>query len=181
MGQHGGHAHREVETDDESRGDRPEPAGYFLDAGEGIGLLEWNSIVEKLSKALNYWVGTTRPDGRPHSMPVWGVWLDGAFYFSTSPQSRKARNLAIDPAVVVHLESGDEVVVLEGSAEPVTDDARLESFRDAYNPKYEWDFTIEQLQRGGVFAVRPVVAFAWLGSRGESFSGAATRWQFSDS
>lgn len=157
---------------------RPEPAGYFLPADEGPGLLDWQSAVEKIAAAENYWVATVRPDGRPHTMPVWGVWLDGAFYFSTSPQSRKARNIAGNPAVVVNLESGSEVVVFEGNAEPVADDDTIIAFRDAYNPKYAWDLTPEQLQKGGVFAVRPRVAFGWLGNRDERFSGAATRWTF---
>ena len=25
-----------------------------------------------------HWLATVRPDGRPHVMPVWTVWVDGA-------------------------------------------------------------------------------------------------------
>jgi hypothetical protein len=66
-------------------------------------------------------------------MPVWGLWLDGATVFSTSPESRKGRNLARDPRVVVHLESGDEVVILEGEVERIQLD---EPLADAYEEKY---------------------------------------------
>ncbi len=159
---------------------RPQPAGYFLLENEGLGLLDWQSAVEKIAAAENYWVATVRPDGRPHAMPVWGIWLDDVFYFSTSPQSRKARNIAANPNVVVTLESGVEAVVVEGTATVVADDEALSAFRDAYNPKYEWDFTLEQLQKDGVFAVRPAVAFAWLGNSEEIFSGSATRWTFDE-
>ncbi len=59
---------------------------------------------------------THRPDGRPHAAPAWGVWLAGRVCFSTSPGSVKARNLAAHPRVVVHLESADNVVIIEGTA-----------------------------------------------------------------
>ena len=91
------------------------PDGYGVpDTDEG--LLDWSWAVERLESALNYWFATTRPDGRPHAMPAWAVWLDGGLYFEGSPLTRRARNLAANPAVVVHLESGDEVVILEGEA-----------------------------------------------------------------
>ena len=156
---------------------RPEPAAYYMPATEGSGLLPWTRLIERMETAQNYWVGTTRPDGRPHVMPVWGVWIEATFYFSTSPRSRKARNLAENPQVVVHLESGDDVVVIEGTAEDVSDPSLLKRFADAYNPKYDWNFSVDELQRGGVYAVTPRVAFSWLDSRGEGFSGTATRWR----
>ncbi len=161
----------------EPKTSRPEPAGYFMDAESGAGLLPWSHVVERMSGARNYWVATTRPDGRPHCMPVWGVWLDDAFWFSTSPISRKARNLGVNPNVVIHLESGADLVVVEGVSEEVREPASLERFVAAYNPKYDWDFKREQLEGGGLFRVRPRVAFSWLGDQGEAFSGTATRWQ----
>ena len=59
----------------------------------------------------------------------------------------------------------------------MSEPASIERFVTAYNPKYDWDFKREQLERGGLFRVRPAVAFAWLGDQGEAFSGTATRWQ----
>src|SRR5207302_7821785 len=79
--------------------------------------LPWKWATERLSRARNYWIATTRQDGQPHSRPVWGVWLDDAFYFSTG--SLAAQNLAANPAITVHLESGSEVVIIEGAAEVV--------------------------------------------------------------
>jgi hypothetical protein len=37
------------------------------------------------------------------------------------------------------LESGDQVVILEGVAAAVTGAGRLQAFLDAYNPKHDWD------------------------------------------
>ncbi|HEX2173493.1 MAG TPA: pyridoxamine 5'-phosphate oxidase family protein, partial [Dehalococcoidia bacterium] len=101
---------------DEPRADRPSlPKDYGVPE-HTESLLPWSWAVERLEGARNYWFSTTRPDGRPHAMPAWAVWLDGRLYFEGSPETRRARNVAQNPAVVVHLESGDEVVILEGVA-----------------------------------------------------------------
>jgi hypothetical protein len=111
-------------------------------------------------------------------MPVWGIWLDDRFVFSTSPASRKARNLAANPHAVLHLESGAQVVVLECRAAQVDDAADLAAFVDTYNAKYDWNFTVRDVENGGVYELRPLKAFAWMDDHGEAFSGTATRWLF---
>ena len=75
--------------------DRPAlAAGYgLLPESEGKGLLPWNWVTERLERSRNYWIATTRPDGRPHVMPVWGVWMEDALYFGTDPASVKGRNI----------------------------------------------------------------------------------------
>src|ERR1700720_4522180 len=99
----------EGRTMSEPKASRPHMPGYgILDADKGKGLLPWTWAVERLSKARNYWVATTRPDGNPHAMPVWGVWIDDAFHFSTGTQSRKARNLVHNPNCVVGCELGPD-------------------------------------------------------------------------
>ena len=90
-------------------------------ADEGAGLLAWEWATERLERAHNYWVATASEAGRPHAAPVWGLWQDGVFFFSTARGSRKGQNLAVNPFAVVHLESGDEVVIVEGPVEEVTD------------------------------------------------------------
>lgn len=150
-------------------GGDPEPA-----------LLPWQWAAERLTSAQHYWIATTRPDDRPHSRPVWGVWLAGVFYFSTG--SLAARNLAANPTITVHLESGSAVVILEGVAETVLETALLRRVVDAYNPKYHGDLDPLRLP-GPFYAVRPRVAFGWRSDpsgldRGATFQGTATRWLF---
>ena len=135
-------------------------------------MLPWSFVDERMAASLNYWVATTRPDGRPHVMPVWGLWVDGMFYFGGAPRSRKVRNLSQNPNVVVHLESGSDVVVLEGVAQPVSDpDPMLtERLSVASADKYGMAGGNE-----GYYAVRPSVVLAW--SEG-GFPRTATRWVF---
>ncbi len=158
----------------EPAAERPSiPAGYGIHR-DSDGLIPWSAAVERLTSARNYWVATTRPDGRPHAVPVWGLWLDGAIYFGTDPASRKGRNLAANPEVVIHLESGDEVVILEGAAEQVRDPALLQRFVDAYDAKYH---VRPDVSAGGpgIYRLRPRTAYAWLE---RDFPQTATRWSF---
>lgn len=160
----------------------PDPArmttpGYgFQEARSAPGeRLPWSRVSELVAKARNYWVATARPDGRPHTAPVWGVWLDGAFYFETSRESRKARNLAANPEIAVHIENGDVGVILEGTVEEVRDEAAIVRFAAAYNSKYDWK--IEEYQNRPIsvtYALRPRVAFSFS----EDLPETATRWLF---
>jgi Pyridoxamine 5'-phosphate oxidase len=158
---------------------RPYMPGYgILEAKSGGGLLPWDWAVERLSKSRNYWVATTCPDGRPHCVPVWGVWLDGAFYFSSGAKSRKARNLAANPNCVICPEDGMQAVSLEGVAVKVTDRKSIRRFVDAYNPKYQWDLKAETvLEMGPIFVVRPRKVIAVDATPGK-FQSSATRWLF---
>lgn len=148
------------------------PPGY-TPPGTKTKFLPWTFAESRLRRARNYWVCSARPDGRAHAAPVWGVWLSGAFYFSTDPSSRKAKNLASNPAIVVHLESGDEVVIVEGTAAPVELGTELDA---AYHRKYKMHligFPAPMV----VFRVTKSVVLAW---REKAFAASATRWAFDE-
>lgn len=155
------------------RPERPHMPDYGL-ASDEAGLLPWTWAEERLAASRNYWISTTRPDARPHATPVWGVWLDGALYFSTAGGSTKARNLAADPHCVATTEYAGEAVIVEGVAEVVSDTAELARFKAAYDPKYDWDMDVTG---GPIYAVRPTLAFGFIESAAE-FQTAATRWRF---
>lgn len=79
----------------------PEPSQPRMFGGfAGSGKLRWSWATKRRSQARHYWIATTCPDGRPRSRPVWGVWLDQVFYFSTG--SLAAQNLATQPATTLH-------------------------------------------------------------------------------
>ncbi len=76
--------------------------------------------------------------GQPHAVPTWGVWVDDALYFGGGPHVRWARNLRANPAAAAHLESGDDVVTMEGHVGLLEDDSDPVCVRvqDAYEAKY---------------------------------------------
>ena len=149
----------------------PEPDRPFIE-GYGIpthreGLLSWEYVVERMKTARNYWIATTRPDGRPHARPVWGVWVEGTLHFGGGPNTRWARNLAANPHVVVHLESGDEVVIVEGAVTQIAEAENMRHIDAAYLAKYD-------MEHGPpVWRLQPTLAFAWT-----EFPTTTTRWQF---
>jgi len=150
--------------------------GYgLLGPDEGTGLLPWPWAEERLTSSRNYWVVSLWPDGRPHAMPVWGLWHEGAFWFSSSKVSRKARNLAADPRCVVTTEDAADPVVLEGTAELVSEPEALATMLALENAKYDTNYTIDLLDPdvNAVYRVRPRWAF---GLRHDDFTGSPTRW-----
>src|SRR5579864_1721367 len=94
---------------------RPHAPGYGLPESNK-GLLPWSWAEQRLKKSHNYWITTVKPDGSPHTMVVWGLWIDGRFLFSTGSKSRKARNLAENLRCVVCTEDAHEAVIVEGKA-----------------------------------------------------------------
>ena len=110
--------------------DRPTfPDGYGVPKNND-GLLRWDQVEPRLRAAQHYWLSSVRPDGRPHAVPRWGVWLDGRFWYDGAPTTRHTRNVEANPAVTLTLESGTEVVIVEGDshaarAEPHDLGARL--------------------------------------------------------
>lgn len=149
------------------------PALYGLKSPHKF--LPFTHAEERLAKSRNYWICTARPDGRPHSIPVWGFWLDGSLYFGTGRSTRKARNLAHNPAISVHLESGDDVVILEGVAVEVdfADKPTLKKLDSASRAKYKMPLMV--IPESVLYCIRPRVVLAWTES---DFPNNATRWQF---
>jgi nitroimidazol reductase NimA-like FMN-containing flavoprotein (pyridoxamine 5'-phosphate oxidase superfamily) len=152
----------------EPAADRPAIPYGMRPPDEGMGLMPWGRLIERMRASYVYWVATCSPGGRPHAIPVWGVWLDGTLYFSNGPTTRTGRNLASNPHVTVHLESGEDVVIVEGRVDVVSDARLIDRINDAYMPWY---------------ALRPEAAFSWLApSAGlgdiSVFTASATRWRF---
>ena len=139
------------------------PAGY-LEAPRGFVL--WEYVEEQLVKASDYWLCSVQPDGRPHVVPKWGVCVKNCFYFDGSPGTRHARNIALNPAVAVHLESGEQVVIVNGDCTAVSQpDAGLAAeVARTYTQKYEkkgYAPAADQWKDGGLFEVVPRTALAW--------------------
>ena len=133
------------------------------------GLLGWPAIVARIAGEQNYWICTTSSDGKPHVRPTWGVCVDDTIYFGGGPMTRWSRNLADNPRVTVHLESGSSVVIAEGTVDRISDpdDPRLVSADDAYEQKYE-------MRHGPpMWVLKPDVVIAW-----NNFPKDATRFKF---
>lgn len=149
----------------EPQAERPDVPEYGIPV-TSEGMLPYTHVEDRLLSSRNYWISTVRPDGRPHAVPTWGVWLGGKLYFGGGTRTRKARNLATNRHVAAHTESADEVVILEGSAEIVADEDEQRRVDDAYEEKYG-------MRHGPtVWRLTPGVAFGWT-----TFPDTVTRWR----
>ena len=152
--------------------------GYgLLPADQGSGLLDWPEAERRLTVSHDYWCATVRPDGSPHVMPVWGVWLDGRLWFSSGLGSRKARNLATDPRCTLTTDDARNPVVLDGTASRIVEQGPIAAFVAAVNAKYAAGLTVDFQDPAvnGTFAVDPQRVIAL--SDGD-FTGSPTRWLF---
>ncbi|HEY4584000.1 MAG TPA: pyridoxamine 5'-phosphate oxidase family protein [Acidimicrobiia bacterium] len=155
------------------------PEGYgVVESGP---MLDWEAVEARLVESIHYWLSTTRPDGRPHVVPRWGVWIDEQLFYDGSPETRHARNLGINAHCVLHLEDGDAATIVEGtSAVPAPVTGELGNrMSNEYKRKYQklgyapgpdaWSGE----GAGGLHVLAPTSALAW-----SQFPRDVTRFEF---
>ena len=129
-------------------------------------VLSWPQVAARLAAARNYWLCTTTPVGAPHAAPVWGVVTGHILYLYSERRTVKARNLATDPRVVVHLESGEDVVIVRGTAEDLGTPADVPEVVAALSAKYTGEDDRQYLPDADpdfdvVYAISPQSAMMW--------------------
>jgi PPOX class probable F420-dependent enzyme len=140
--------------------------------------LSWPEVAAHLAAARNYWLCTTMPSGAPHAAPVWGAVAGSTLYLYSERRTVKARNIAADPRVVVHLESGDNVVIVRGAAEDIGTPAQVPEVVAALAAKYTGDGDQQYLPDADpdfdvLYALRPQSAMIW---RLADYDGSQRRW-----
>ena len=124
-------------------------------------VLTWDEVERKLVESTTYWLATTRRDGRPHTVPVDGIWWEGALYFGGDPATVHVRNLRSDPRIVVHTESGASPVIAEGTAEfhqPSREE--ISGLAAATQAKYGYPVSPDSY-KAGIWRLSPERVLAW--------------------
>ena len=150
--------------------------GYgVVGSSEGSGLLPWSWAEERLARSHDYWLATGAPAWGPHLVPVWGVWREGAAWFSTSPGSRKHRNLGADGRAALATDDPRQPVVVRGTVERIVELHAIERFTGWVNEKYDSDIEVRFFVDNATFRLAPRWAF---GLDEDDFTGTPTRWTF---
>jgi nitroimidazol reductase NimA-like FMN-containing flavoprotein (pyridoxamine 5'-phosphate oxidase superfamily) len=156
---------------------RPYAPGYGI-PDDAANLLPWEHVVQRLTEARTYWVDTADSAGHVHATPIWGGVVDGTAYVEGGPGTRRGRNIAENPNVVLHLESGTDVVIVEGAAEHVVppDEDLARRLAEQLEEKYGgmgYHPSADQWNEGGLYRIHPRKVFAWT-----QFPGDTTRFTF---
>jgi Pyridoxamine 5'-phosphate oxidase len=150
------------------------PPGY----GNPKRRLDWDSVRKELEDAPQYWVASTRPDGRPHVVPRDGVWLDDTWYYGGSPDTVHNLNIETNTSVVMHIGDGMKAIIVEGEARHETlDRSTAQRLADASNTKYAhygMNNTAETYMSSGTLALKARRVLAWT-----NLPEDATRFLFS--
>lgn len=155
-----------------------EPAWIFSFDAPGP-QLEWEWAHKRLREATTFWLATKAFDGRPHVRPIWGFWQQGGFWFSTT--NRSVPYIEAEPEVVLHTDSGEEVVIVEGRCERLYGKELLQTISTGYLERYnhstvatdEGVFTPEGYGGPG-FKIVPTKVLGWVAPQFNT----ATRWTF---
>ena len=139
------------------------PQGY---ADNPVSYVDWEWVAAQMNDAKHYWLCSVRPDGRPHVVPRWGVFIDNKFYYDGSPETRHAQNIMTNSQVSLHLESGKQAVIMEGVSEPAgkPDPEFAKKLAEAISGKYASDGYSpkpDQWDEGGLFVFTPRQCIAW--------------------
>ena len=152
---------------------RPVPLRMYASPTE-VAPLDWQWVDEQLTAAGTYWV-VARSPAHVHPRPVWGVWLDDSLLLSVgSPVV--LRQLRDDARTTIHLDSGTDVVIVEGTCTGTALSHRIPAFLEAYNAKYTWEYTVDEY--GPPIVVAPTTIMAWrsAGWAGRDGFQEASKW-----
>jgi nitroimidazol reductase NimA-like FMN-containing flavoprotein (pyridoxamine 5'-phosphate oxidase superfamily) len=142
------------------------------------GSLSWPEVAARLAAARDYWLCTTTPAGAPHAAPVWGAVTGETLYLYSERGTVKARNLACDPRVLVHLSDAEDVLIVRGTAQDVGRPAEHPVVLAALAAKYSDPADRQYLPDADpafdvVYAVRPRSAMTW---RLTDYDASQRRW-----
>ena len=104
----------------------------------GSSALPWSRphdllIASPTQSDITFFLGTVRPDGRPHAAGIGALWLDGDLYFTSGPETAKTRHLAVNPACTISVRLQGIDLILEGDATRVADQPTLETAARLYS------------------------------------------------
>ena len=131
--------------------------------------LDLPSIIQRFATADCSWLSTVRPDGRPHSAPVWHIWTDSRVYIVTKSTAIKVTNIRHCARVVLTHPDPHQAIIIEGQAQIVQGKTKL--LRPLFKAKYDWDIATDE-EYDTIIEIIPLKLLAW----GEEGAGHRKRW-----
>lgn len=137
--------------------------------------LDWSDVRARLEQAPAYWLATTRADGRPHTVPVDGIWVDDVWWYGGAAQAVHVRTVTNNPQAVMHLPDTAAVVIVEGVVRRVATSPELaQRLAEVSNEKYGYGQSADAYRDS--LGLHPRRVLAW--GAGPSPFANATRFTF---
>lgn len=142
--------------------------------------LTWLEVAARLEREPFWWMATACATSGPHSVPVWGVVVDGVAYSYADAGARRVRDLRTDPRAVLHLPSPTDVLAVSGTLSDIGPAEEHAAVVSAYADKYpdpadqQWLPGTEQMLGVRLLRLDPISARAWDLS---DFLGSQRRWR----
>lgn len=150
------------------KSERPRIPGYGIEKSDE-GMIAWEQVSRWMKESQCYWISTTNRDGSPHAIPIWGIWMDDQLYFGGGSTTQWAKNLGRNPKIVGHTESGQNVVITEGTAELKDEEKLNKKLSKFYKEKYGIEHPPP------FWTIRAEKIFSWTI---EDYAKTPTKWQF---
>jgi hypothetical protein len=138
--------------------------------------ITWGEVAARLAAARSYWLTTVDASGAPHAVPVWGAMVAEQLHLYASRTSAKAHHLSRDPRVVIHLESTEDVTIVDGRLEDLGGPADHPGVMAALDAKYpeELDYLpSHDAYYDALYRLVPARARTWTLA---DFDGSQRRW-----
>ena len=147
------------------------PSGY----GRSRNKLAWSEVRQQLEDAMQYWLATARSDGRPHVVPLDGLWVDDVWYYGGGDDALHRRIVRQNARAVMHLPDPMRAVIVEGEVQHTTASPELaQRLAETSNVKYAaYGHHNDASAYAEVLALQPRRVIAWT-----SFPRDATRFLF---
>jgi hypothetical protein len=149
-----------------------EPLDLPPEYGTVTEIRQWSAVREELEQARYYWLATVRPDGRPHAVPLDGIWMDDVWYYGGSDQAVHYRNVAERPEAVMHVGDGLQAIIVEGEVRPARPSKAL-ARRLATASRAKYGYAPPVSSYAGALGLFPRRVLAWT-----ALPRDATRFRF---
>ena len=139
------------------------PKGY---ADKPASYVSWEWVAAQLTESKHYWLCSVRPNGRPHVVPRWGVFINNKLYYDGSTETRHARNILENPHITLNLESGEKAIIMEGTTRPAEKPTPqfAQTLAAAISQKYAalgYSPEPNQWDEGGLYVFTPRQCITW--------------------
>jgi hypothetical protein len=135
--------------------ERPDIERSYGIPEDAEGMPSFDHVRDRMERCHTYWLTTVRPDGRSHAVPCLPGGSGAAEVHAVVELHTPDRTSHGIRRSSSNTESGEDVMIIEGTAVQVTDPHRQRAIDDAYEAKYG-------IRHGTpVWELSPAVMFAW--------------------